>query len=244
MLVRTGNHALLYDTGAGRENGFSRGESTVLPALRALGVRRLDKVVVSHGDNDHAGGLPAIRRGIPIGAVEAAGDADSPCRAGASWRWDGVRFSYVWPPPGSSDDDNGHSCVLRIQAGARSVLLTGDIDAEAEQALLARDGAALHAELMSVPHHGSATSSSAEFLDAVRPHHALVSTGFQNRFRHPRAEVIDRYRMRNIPVLNSVAEGWVELAGDPAGWHVQRRERMDGRRYWSRPVPREAREGH
>lgn len=244
VLVRTGTHALLYDTGAGRENGFSRGESTVLPALRALGVRRLDKVVVSHGDNDHAGGLPAIRRGIPIGAVEAAGNADSPCRAGASWQWDGVRFSYVWPPPGSSDDDNGHSCVLRIQAGARSVLLTGDIDAEAEQALLEIHGAALRAELMSVPHHGSATSSSAEFLDAVRPHHALVSTGFQNRFRHPRAEVIDRYRMRNIPVLNSVAEGWVELAGDPAGWHVQRRERMDGRRYWSRPVPREAREGH
>ena len=244
VLVRTRDHALLYDTGAGRENGFSRGESTVLPALRALGVPRLDKVVISHGDNDHAGGLPAIRNGMAVGRIDTSGDATSPCRAGDSWRWDGVDFRYLWSESPDSDSDNADSCVLHIQAGARSMLLTGDIDAGAERALLERHGAGLRAELMTIPHHGSATSSTAEFLDAVRPQWALASSGFQNRFRHPRAEVIDRYRMRGVAVLNSAAEGWVELEAGSAGWRLHRREREQARRYWSRPTPREAREGY
>nr|WP_268235763.1 DNA internalization-related competence protein ComEC/Rec2 [Arenimonas maotaiensis] len=244
VLVRTRNHALLYDTGAGREKGFNRGESTVLPALRALDVGRLDKVVISHGDNDHAGGLSAIRKGIVVRRVDASGDTASPCRAGASWQWDGVRFSYLWPGSDAVGSDNDASCVLRIEAGARTLLLTGDIGEHAEAALVARHGAGLRAELMTVPHHGSATSSTAEFLDAVRPKQALVSSGFQNRFRHPRAEVVGRYRMRGATVWNSAAEGWVELAGDSAGWQLQRREREHGRRYWSRPIPREAHDGH
>ena len=244
VLVRTRNHALLYDTGAGREKGFNRGESTVLPALRALGVGHLDKIVISHGDNDHAGGLSAIRKGIVVRRVEASGDAASPCRAGASWQWDGVRFSYLWPRSAAVGSDNEASCVLRIEAGARTLLLTGDIGEGAESALVERHGNALRAELMTVPHHGSATSSTPEFLDAVRPEWALVSSGFQNRFRHPRAEVVARYRERGASVWNSTAEGWVELVGDSAGWHLQRREREHGRRYWSRPIPHEALDGH
>lgn len=244
VLVRTRTHALLYDTGAGREKGFNRGESTVLPALRALGVGRLDKIVISHGDNDHAGGLSAIRNGIAVGRVEASGDAVSPCRAGASWQWDGVRFSYLWPESAVAGSDNDASCVLRIEAGARTLLLTGDIGERAESALVERHGDGLRAELMTVPHHGSATSSTAEFLDAVHPQWALASSGFQNRFRHPRAEVVARYRERGATVLNSAAEGWVELAGGPDGWRLQRREREQARRYWSRPVPPEARDGH
>lgn len=244
VLVRTRTHALLYDTGAGHANGFSRGESSVLPALRALGVGRLDKIVISHGDNDHAGGLPAIRAGIPVGAVEASGADVSPCRAGASWQWDGVRFRYLWPEPGVAGSDNAASCVLRIEAGARTVLLTGDIDARAESGLLERHGGSLRAELMTVPHHGSASSSTAAFLDSVRPRWALVSTGFQNRFRHPRAEVMARYRAQGAAVLNSTATGWVELDGGPGGWRIRRVEREQGRRYWSRPLPREAQDGY
>lgn len=240
VLVRTKRHTLLYDTGAGLPGGFSRGQTTVLPALRALGVRHLDKVVVSHGDNDHAGGLTAVRDGVAIDRIDAswrALPANVPhheCLAGQYWQWDSVQFMYVWPILRSNDNDNDQSCVLWIRGAGRSLLLTGDISAEAEAQMLAHYGDWLRAEVLLVPHHGSAGSSSEAFIAAMKPRIALISSGFQNRFRHPRPDVLERYRNAGVHTVNTVDTGWAELAGTPEGWLWSRRTRLDDRRYWLR----------
>jgi competence protein ComEC len=246
MLIRTRQHALLYDTGAGNGRGFSRGESAVLPALRSMQVSRLDKVVISHSDNDHSGGLPAIQTGMPIDGLQASYrlQGASLCRAGQHWTWDGVRFQYLWPRDGSSTNDNDKSCVLRIVAGGRSLLLTGDISRSVETQLLAAYGPLLASEIIVVPHHGSRTSSSAEFLRAVNPKLALVSSGFQNRFRHPNLQVVQRYRMQGAELVNSVENGWTELEGGPNGWRWLLRARIDSGRYWHRNPLQDAAESH
>lgn len=246
VLIRTKHHTLLYDAGAGNGGGFSRGESTVVPALRALQVQRLDKVVISHADNDHAGGLPAIQERMAIAATEASFPLPgaSACRKGSAWTWDGVRFEYLWPEAGQFGSDNDTSCVLRIDARGRSVLLTGDISETAERQLLALYGNRLASEIIVVPHHGSKTSSSADFLRAVSPKVALVSSGFQNRFRHPNRQVVDRYAVLGARPVNSVDSGWAELASGPDGWTWQHRARVDGLRYWNRAAPQQALTGY
>jgi competence protein ComEC len=246
VLIRTKSHALLYDTGAGNDSGFSRGESTIVPALRALQVQRLDKVVISHADNDHAGGLQAIQERMAIAATEASFPLPgaSACRKGAAWTWDGVRFEYLWPAAGQSGSENDTSCVLRIAALGRSVLLTGDISETAEQQLLSLYGNRLVSEIIVVPHHGSKSSSSADFLHAVRPKLALVSSGFQNRFRHPNRQVVDRYAAHGAQTVNSVDSGWAELASGPDGWTWQYRARVEGLHYWNRAAPQQALTGY
>ncbi len=143
-----------------------------------------------------------------------------------------------------SGSDNDNSCVLRIEAGGRSVLLTGDISKNAEQQLLALHGARLASEIIVVPHHGSKTSSSAAFLQAVKPKLALVSSGFQNRFRHPNHQVVQRYHIQGAQVVNSVDSGWAELESGPGGWRWLNRARVEGRRYWHRASPQESSDGY
>lgn len=240
ILVRTQRHALLYDTGAGKPGGFSMGESAVVPALHAVGVRRLDAVVVSHGDNDHAGGLPAVRAAFPDAALQASeGALTVPyrrCRAGDAWQWDGVRFEYLWPDTSPAANDNDRSCVLQVSRGRQRLLLTGDIGAGVEARLVATHGDRLRSDVLLVPHHGSRSSSSETFIRRVRPDVALVSSGFQNRFRHPNAEVADRYRAHGALLVNSADTGWAELQASDGGWRWRHRQRQDVRRYWHRPV--------
>ncbi len=246
VLIRTKNHTLLYDTGAGNPKGFSRGESSIVPALRALQIQRLDKVVISHADNDHAGGLPAVQAAINIAALEASYPLAKAtrCKMGYSWRWDGVQFSYLWPAQHDEQTDNDGSCVLQIRAQGQTVLLTGDISANAEFQLLEHYGASLKSDILLVPHHGSKTSSSAAFLAQVKPRYALISSGFQNRFKHPNHLVVERYLETGAQVVNSVDTGWAELQSGPDGWHWCYRGRIEGRRYWQRDTPRQAQIGY
>ncbi|WP_407275412.1 DNA internalization-related competence protein ComEC/Rec2 [Halothiobacillus sp. DCM-1] len=203
-LVQTRQHALLYDTGASwgaswgsagsaAQSPPNAGERVVLPALRHLGVTRLDQVIISHAARDHAGGLPAILsaypgvpiiRGEPLAVLTAR-----PCQDGAEWQWDGVRFQTLQATVGGSA--NNRSCVLRVVGAQGAILLTGDIEAAAERDLAARR--LLRAEVLVVPHHGSKTSSSPEFLAAVQPQIAIVSAGAFNPFGHPAATVRARY---------------------------------------------------
>lgn len=239
VLVRTQHHALLYDTGAGNPKGFSRGESSIVPALRALNVKQLDKVIISHADNDHAGGLPAVQEDIPISSIEASYvlPKSTTCKMGHSWQWDGVRFSYLWPNEEERSSDNDGSCVLRIEALGRSALLTGDISANAEYQLVERYGRLLKSDILVVPHHGSKTSSSTAFLEQVKPRYALISCGFQNRFKHPNHLVVDRYHAFGAEVVNSPDTGWAELQSGPDGWRWHYRARIEGRHYWQRENP-------
>lgn len=240
VLVRTRHHALLYDTGAGKPGGFSMGESVVVPALRAVGVRQLDVVVVSHGDSDHAGGLPAVREAFPGAVLHASEGALAGryrhCLAGDTWQWDGVRFQYLWPDTSPAANDNDRSCVLQVSRGRHRLLLTGDIGAAAEAVLADTYGDRLRSDVLLVPHHGSRSSSSETFIRQVRPEIALVSSGFQNRFRHPNPDVADRYRVQGALLVNTVDSGWAELQVSDGGLRWLHRQRLDGRRYWHRPV--------
>lgn len=245
VLVRTAGHALLYDTGPRYNTESDAGQRLVIPLLQSLG-QRLDTVVLSHRDNDHAGGAQAVLRQQPAAGLLSSIETDHPlqqirrasrCEAGQHWRWDGVDFSVLWPPaadyqPGAGS--NALSCVLRIEAGGRAALLTGDI-AEAEENRLIASGIPLTADWLLVPHHGSRGSSSSRFLAAVAPRLALAQAGYRNRFGHPTAETRSRYRAQDTLWFDTIhcgAASWSSLA--PAT-NVCERDREP--HYWQHNVP-------
>jgi competence protein ComEC len=245
VLVQTATHALLYDAGPRYSRESDAGHRVLVPLLRALDVR-LNRLVLSHRDSDHTGGAAAVLAMQPqaelLSSVEEAHELHSlrpgrRCEAGQAWNWDGVRFEVLHP---TADDyelarrSNALSCVLRISNGRQSVLLAGDIEAGQESLLLMR-GAPLRSDVLLVPHHGSKTSSSAGFLDAVAPPLALVQAGYRNRFGHPAPAVLARYTERGIRVVDSARCG-------AAHWQSQapRRlscQRQKERRYWQHTVP-------
>ncbi|BDT68314.1 hypothetical protein os1_24960 [Comamonadaceae bacterium OS-1] len=245
VLVRTATHTLVYDTGPRFGLDSDAGQRVLVPLLRALG-ERVDTVVVSHRDSDHSGGaasllvtqpqarlLSSVERENPLQAVRPA----QRCVAGQSWAWDGVQFEVLHPQAADYDSvqkPNALSCVLRISNGTYTVLLVADIEQPQEAALLARQ-AVLRADVLLVPHHGSKTSSSAAFLDAVQPRFALVQAGYRNRFGHPAPPVLERYQQRGIPVVDSShcgAASWQST--QPSQMHC---ERQDDPRYWQHHPP-------
>lgn len=237
VLVRTQRHSLLYDSAAKLRSGFDLGEAVVVPAAQALGVRELDLFVLSHADLDHAGGAAAVLRELRPHSV-VAGDAALPapaalaCRAGQRWHWDGVDIAVLHPPPGSPLQGNDASCVLLLQSGQGRLLLSGDIGAAVEAAVAAEAGPA--PLVLLAPHHGSKTSSSPALLDALEVQLALVSAGYRNRFGHPHATVLQRYRERGIAVLQTADSGCIQLLfSADTGPQDPRRCRPARRRYWN-----------
>jgi competence protein ComEC len=228
LLVLTERHALLYDAGPAFPGGLDLGEAAVVPALRALGVTTLDAYIESHGDNDHGGGSEAVLRAFAPPLVYAS-DPRRParsCAGVAAWEWDGVRFSLQHPPPDFPYLGNDSSCVLRIDTPGADALLPGDISSDIERRLLAGPAAALRAELLLVPHHGSRTSSAPEFLAAVAPTTALLGVGHRNRFDLPRPDVMQRYAAAGVAVHDSAAGGAIRLrlGRDGVGSVLRRRE--------------------
>ncbi len=237
VLVHTRGHALVYDAGARYPSGFDLGEAVVLPSIHALGIRRLDMLMISHGDNDHAGGAAAIVKAFPQARRLAGEPARMPvpmvqCVAGQSWQWDGVRFRVLSPGPGGGDHDNDSSCVLLVEGRGGRVLLTGDISLKMEPAVAAALDAGPPPVLL-VPHHGSKTSSSAAFIAALKPPLAVVSAGWRNRFDHPRPEVVARYAEAGVPLFNTAVQGALEM-DFPADGPPRRRPgwRLRQTRYW------------
>ena len=210
VVAATAHHVLVYDAGPRYGEAADAGARIVVPFLRAAGITRIDTLVVSHADSDHSGGAQSLMRALPVGAIVSSlpddhsivvhADASvrrARCAAGMQWTWDGVTFALLHPRARHYDEparkSNDLSCVLRIAAGNRRLLLTGDIEGPSEADLLTQ-GAALEADIVVVPHHGSRTSSTAEFVAAVAPSVAIVAAGYRNRFGHPRADVLARYR--------------------------------------------------
>jgi competence protein ComEC len=239
VLVRTERHQLLFDMGPAIPEGFDAGERAVVPALRALGVRRLDAAVISHGDNDHAGGFASVAKAFEIGGVHApegsglgrgiAGLRD--CRAGTAWVWDGVRFRFLHPPPHFPYLRNESSCVLRVETAYGAFLLTGDIGGVVERDLLRRDPASLRASVVAVAHHGSATSSDPDFVAATGARYAPLSAGHGNRFRHPRPEVVALWRRHGARTPLTAIDGALRFRLGPDGVRLQT-ERGRHRRLW------------
>lgn len=235
VLVRTAHHALLYDMGPAVRDGFDAGERAVVPVLHAAGVRRLDAAVVSHGDNDHAGGWPSVQAVFAVGRVLAPEGgptpAARPCRAGVAWQWDGVRFRFLHPTPHFPYLGNEASCVLRIETAYGAALLTGDIGEVIERDLVRRAPADLQADVVLVPHHGSGGSSDPAFVAATGARHALVSSGAGNRFGHPQPAVVARWCQAGAQVVDTAAGGATQVRLVAGGPGIQQR-RLTHPRLW------------
>lgn len=211
LLVRTAGHALLYDAGPAIRDGFDAGERAVVPAIRALGSTRLDMAVLSHGDNDHAGGMEAVAAVTPIHDWRAPPGLDippgKPCEAGERWQWDGVVFSFLHPGLAFPYLRNESSCVLRVETAHGAMLLTGDIGEVIEQRLLRDTPQALRADVVVAPHHGSAGSSRPGFVEATGARLVLISAGHGNRFGHPRRDVVRRWEDAGAEVITTAEAG-------------------------------------
>jgi competence protein ComEC len=251
VLVRTASHLLVYDTGPQYSPDADAGQRVLLPLLRARGEKQVDLLVLSHRDADHVGGAASLLAALPVRALSSSLGPGHPllataaaqglqprrCDAGQVWDWDGVRFEVLHPTPdehASATKSNAVSCVLRVQGAAVSALLTGDIEAPQETALLAR-GAPLRSDVLLVPHHGSRTSSTAAFIDAVSPQVAVVQAAYRSRFGHPAPEVVARYAERGIAVVRSDECGaWTLPAAADSSGGVETAvcERQSARRYW------------
>lgn len=214
ILVRTRHHTLLYDTGP-RFGDFDLGERVVLPSLRKLGVDGLDLMLISHADADHAGGARAVANGLPVKRVVSGDPLALPaelqaegCESGKQWVWDDVRFQlWQWS---FARDSNQKSCVLQIEANGERMLLTGDIDAAAERALL-DSPLAVPTDWLQAPHHGSRSSSSMTLLNGLQPKAVLISRGQGNSFGHPHPMVMARYQKRGMLIYDSAEQGAIRL---------------------------------
>ena len=238
MIVRTRHHALVYDAGPRYPSAYDVGAAVVVPSLNALGIDRLDALMISHGDNDHAGGAAVVAAAFPMARRYAGEPARvrvpmEQCLAGQQWEWDGVRFRVLSPAANAARAAaNDDSCVLLVEGRSGRLLLTGDIAAGTERGVAALLGPGPR-PVLQMPHHGSKSSSSAQFLASIEPELAVVSAGWRNRFGHPRPEVLQRYAAAGIPVFNTALEGAVQIdfpAASPA--HVTARWRTLDRRYW------------
>jgi len=232
VLIRTRHHTLLYDAGP-RFGDFDLGERVVLPALHKLGVNRIDLMLLSHADADHAGGALAVSRGLRVTQVISGDPPGLPailraeaCESGRQWQWDGVRFQlWQWV---AAHDSNQRSCVLQIEANGERLLLTGDIDTAAERVLL-ESPLAVPTHWLQAPHHGSRSSSSMALLRALRPHSVLISRGQGNSFGHPHPLVLARYRQQGLRIYDSAQHGAIQLrlGSFQAPWLMRQQ-----RRFW------------
>ena len=241
VVVRTANRTLLYDAGPAYGPEADSGGRIVVPLLRGAGVRGVDMMVLSHEDTDHLGGALTVLETLEVRslasslarshALNSLVATAGRCAAGTSWEWDGVRFEFLHPQAGwETARRNNQSCVLHIAAGGGSILLTGDIERAAESALA---GTIPKADVLVVPHHGSRTSSSAEFIAAVAPRWAVVPAGYRNRFGHPAREVLERYASARVPVLRTDLDGAVSVVLQPGSVRVESERRLRPR-YWRR----------
>ena len=214
QVVRTKNHTLLFDTGAKYPSGFNMGDAVINPYLDSQQIDLLDIIVISHGDNDHIGGLTSILKNnnsqkiltsIPGKIPEMA----SLCQSQPSWQWDGITFQML-----NLDHNftgNNASCVLKISNQKHSIMLTGDIEKKAELHLIDIWGDQLQSDILISPHHGSKTSSSEQFLTVVKPKWVVISSGYKNRFNHPAKAVVTRYQEHKIKTLNTNCTGQIDI---------------------------------
>lgn len=245
VVLQTANHTLLYDAGPGYSKDADSGNRIVIPYLRGQGVGRLDGMVLSHDDSDHTGGAASVMKGLPVGwmasplpaghPLQGMAGRDVSCFAGQSWTWDGVQFEMLHPLQQSySIDklrDNDRSCVLKVVSMHGSLLIAGDIERATELELLERAGRSLEADVLIVPHHGSKTSSTPEFVQQVDPQVAIMTAGYRNRFGHPKKEVLERYREIGSTIYRSDRDGAILIDFDRGGMTAGAWRRK-APRYW------------
>lgn len=237
-IVRTHSQTLVFDTGPAWYGGGDAGARIVAPFLQSRGIKKIDMLVVSHGDNDHRGGAIGLlermptRRIITGPGVDIAGRVTERCHAGLGWEWDGIGFHFLNPSALETEGGNDSSCVLRIASVNASVLLTGDIERLAENRLLASDSE-VASDLVVAPHHGSATSSTRRFVSAVAAQWVIFPAGRNNRWGFPHPDVKSRWELAGAETWSTGDTGGIHVGFDtsgglamPIGW------RCRSRRFW------------
>jgi len=236
-VVQTREHILIYDTGAKFSGYFNAGGAVLIPYLRKAGVSHIDTLFISHGDNDHIGGVPDLLSAYPDTPVLTSVPLKlnhpftEQCHAGQTWRWDGVEFQVLHPDSPDKYSDNNRSCVLKVNTDQYSILLSGDIEKETEYRLVREYKRQLSATVLIAPHHGSKTSSTEEFIDTVAPELVLFPAGYRNRYKFPNKDIITRYASRSIGMLDTARHGAILIKISTSGMSVTK-YRQQAQRFW------------
>ncbi len=243
VVIVTQNHTLVYDTGDRFSSLFSAADAVILPWLRHRYIDGLDLIIISHSDRDHIGGLEKLQQLYPETAVFSSDRQAIPaaklCAGGISWEWDGVMFSFLGGEVDGASSANDDSCVLMIDAEGDRALLTGDISRRREKRLIRDYGDELQSDLLLVPHHGSAGSSSELFLDFIKPRYASISAGYRNRFNHPSPKAVKRLEQQGAEVLTTAVTGTQTfvLGNDQDNKSEPKCSRGLGGGWWKRILP-------
>lgn len=246
VAAQTRHHALLYDAGPDFSGSADSGNRILIPSLRAMGIRKLDGLILTHDDTDHTGGAASIMQAMPIGWLDSSLPEGHPllqtsvnnrrCIDGQSWQWDGVLFEILHPDKASyaktNISDNDRGCVLRISIANQHILLTADIEAASEAELVAKHPDKLPATLLVVPHHGSKTSSTEKFISAVNPRYAVFTAGYRNRYGHPKQSIVRRYDNSGATLLRSDQDGAILVDMNADELKIER-YRKTHQHYWT-----------
>lgn len=243
-MIRTSHHVMIFDTGVKINDNFDMGKTVILPYLMKLGIKHIDVLTVSHGDNDHIGGAQSLLAACDISKIITSvperfkGLHPIRCREGISWNWDGVNFKFLSPVEAAHFTGNNSSCVLKASNGKQSILLTGDIERQAEELLVERHGKELASTVLIAPHHGSKTSSSQPFVEKVAPHFVIFSCGYLNSYKHPHLQAIERYVRYKTKMLNTVYSGAITMTLDKDSDKVRVQEyRKLHQNIWHQTIP-------
>jgi competence protein ComEC len=254
VVVQTQQHVLVYDTGPRYSESFNTGKVVVMPFLKSRGISKIDMIIISHSDNDHIGGLKSIVNTINVGKILSSVPKkvklnlkikNTPsidyCNSGSSWKWDGVKFEIFHPGIDSSLKNNNASCVLKVSIVAsnlremnsgNSILLTGDIEAEAEYEIIEKQKQTISANIIIAPHHGSKTSSTDEFINIINPEYVLYPVGYRNRYHFPARSVSQRYQDHDVIEYSTSKFGAITFNLNASKIKKPELYRVSHRRFW------------
>ncbi len=242
LVVRTASRVLVYDTGPRFQSGADTGAMVVLPYLRSLGIRNIDSVMISHGDDDHAGGMRSVAQGMPVRhwllgpsvsttSLPASINMQR-CQQGQHWQWDEVNFDVLYPDASANAASrNNTSCILRVSAAGGSALLLGDAEAPAEEQLVSANSIP-PTSIVVAGHHGSRTSSTSELVNAVHTHEVIFSAGYRNRWDFPKADVVARWQASGAHTQSTIDAGAITIRVLPQGMQPPQWYRIPQRHYW------------
>ncbi|MDO8342320.1 MAG: ComEC/Rec2 family competence protein, partial [Cellvibrio sp.] len=243
FVVQVGKQTLVYDTGPKYTESFDAGSGIVAPYLYAQGINHIDRLVVSHGDMDHAGGLAGLMEKISVDQL-FAGETDKipqtiseaietkNCHQVSEWYWQSVRFQFLQFPQLVRASANNHSCVLLISYGEQHILLPGDIETSVENQLIRTQQLPEKLALLLAAHHGSRTSSGVGFVNKMQPEIVVYSAGYRSQHGHPHPQIRQRYQAIGSREINTAESGAIVFEWDQNKLQQVREYRLSNRRYW------------
>jgi competence protein ComEC len=250
VVIQVKDKILVYDTGAAFSDNFDAGSGIIAPYLRSDGITRLDKLIVSHNDQDHAGGLKGLMDSIAVEQLllgqylpqfppseqqrliySNTNDVKS-CHEFPKWQWGKVNFEFIQWPLRKRASANNYSCVLLVDYEGKKILLPGDLEKEIESQLLTAEKLPPNIDVLLAGHHGSLSSSTPEFVNYLHPKQVVYSAGFENRYGHPHAKVRDRFQSIGSEEFNTATQGALEFRWNQAKQLPVLSYREAYKRYW------------